>query len=73
MAGVLGCLICAAVFFVAARWGRSNTASLVPMTVSVETRTRRERVLKRGAISCYVWATLLLLIAVSDVITMLGR
>lgn len=48
----------AAICFLLGRWGLRNTADLVAAGASPERRAREERIIRRGARSCYVLAGL---------------
>ena len=61
-------LVLAALLFGLARWGRKNSADLVSVALSAESRAKRERVLRRGAMSCYVLAALFVALALLHVL-----
>lgn len=68
MGAVLLPLAGAAVFLSLSRWGRRNAAELVPATLSAERRQREERKIRRGARSLLLFAVLLTLMAVVQVV-----
>lgn len=59
---VVGILLAAALYLVG-KWGRDNAAELVPRVYSREGQRHKAKVLRRGGISCQVFAAMLLAFA----------
>ena len=60
----IGAALLAAALYAVGKWGRDNAAELVPQVYSREGRRHKEKVLRRGAVSCQVFAAMLLAFAV---------
>jgi hypothetical protein len=54
----------AVVLVLLGRWGRRNTAQLIPLALAPDDRVRQERVLRRGTLTCYFVAGLFLFAAI---------
>lgn len=55
------------------RWGQTHVRDLVPRTLEVRERIIRERVMRRGAISCQIAAGLLVVGIILEAAGALGR
>lgn len=61
-------VLCAAVLGLLGNWGRRRGQELVPPGLSAEDQRRQERVIRRGALACFVAATLFLVAAVGSLV-----
>lgn len=66
VAGLIG-----VVLLMIGRWGRRNAMTLVPLTLSVEAREKKARVMRRGAVSCQILGVLIVAVAVINAVAIM--
>jgi len=61
-------VLCAAGLAALGRWGRTGGSSLAPSYLTSEDRERREAVVRRGGLACYIGAAAMAVVAVLAIV-----